>query len=265
MSRMSLEQKIGQLWQKNFWGDTIRPMYRDWIRNEQVGSFFNAKPELRNELQRVAVEEPPLGIPLIFGRDVIHGYRTLFPIPIGQSCNWNPGLVKQAAAIAAKEAATQGIDWTFAPMIDMTRNPRWGRVAETCGEDAFLTAHFAKAMVEGFQGDKLADSFTVAACAKHLAGYGLTEDGRDYNTTWIPRTLMRNYILPPFQAAMEAEVATVMSSFNDINGVPASGCEWLFQTLLREEWQYDGMVVSDRASVTEMNPTVLRKTKKKPP
>lgn len=253
LSKMTLSEKLGQMSQRNFWGDTIAQKYKDAIRNGEVGSFLNTdKPHIMNELQRIAVEESRLGIPLIFGRDVIHGFRTVFPIQVAMACSFNPDMVKEAARVAAKETYAFGYRWTFAPMIDVTRNPKWGRVAESCGEDSYLSARMAEALVKGFQGDTLGTPGCIAACAKHFVGYGASEDGKDYQTTWIPQSELRNTYLPPFKAAVDAGVATIMSAFNDLNGTPASGNELTLKKILRGEWNFRGFVVSDWESVKEM-------------
>lgn len=252
ISEMTLDEKIGQLQQVNdgFFGD--EEATKQAIRDGKVGSFLNVfGAERVAELQRVALEESKHGIPLLFGRDVIHGYRTIFPIPLGMAASWEPELAEKAMRVAAVEASSQGINWTFAPMMDVSWDPRWGRIAETCGEDPFLTSLFAAAMVKGFQG-KLSDPTAVAACAKHFVGYGMSEAGRDYNTTYIPEPLLRNVHLKPFKAAQEAGVLTYMSAFNDLNGVPTSGNEFTLKQILRNEWGYDGMVVSDWGSIEEM-------------
>ncbi len=252
LARMTLEEKLGQMSQASL-GGKLTESRREEIRKGRWGSFLNAGPvEVKKEAQRIAVEESRLGIPLIFGRDVIHGYRTVFPIPLGQSASWDPELVERAARIAAKEAAGMGIHWTFAPMIDITRDPRWGRVAETWGEDPYLASAFAAAMVRGFQGGSLAGRDTIAACAKHYVGYGAAEAGKDYNTTWIPEPLLRNVFLPPFHAAVKAGAASVMSAFSDLNGIPASGNAFTLRRILRDEFGFKGFVVSDWASVVEM-------------
>jgi beta-glucosidase len=252
LPKMTLEEKIGQLCQENYEG-RVTDALAGRIRNGEVGSFLNAGDlETKNALQRIAVGESRMGIPLIYGRDVIHGYRTVFPIPIGQSCSWNPDLVEMAARAAATEAASDGVHWTFAPMVDIARDPRWGRIAEGCGEDPFLASALAAAMVRGFQGRRLSDADAVAACAKHYVGYGAAEGGRDYNTTWIPERLLRDVYLPSFHAAVDAGAATLMSAFNDLNGVPASGNAFTLRQVLRKEWGFDGFVVSDWASIQEM-------------
>lgn len=223
------------------------------VREGRVGSFLNAPTlEQRNELQRVAVEESRLGIPLIFGRDVIHGYRTIFPIPLGQGATFDPDLSEKAAEVAAREATESGIDWVFAPMVDIARDPRWGRIAEGCGEDPLLTSRMGAAMVRGFQGPDASDPHRVVACAKHFVGYGACEGGKEYNTTWVPERLLREVYLRSFQACVEAGVLTVMTGFNDLNGVPASGNEFLVRQILKGECAFPGFVVSDWASIREM-------------
>ncbi len=254
LARMTLDEKIGQMNQLNVDGGKLPDALREAIAAGRVGSVLNAVgADLVNELQRIAVEESRLGIPLLAGRDVIHGFKTVFPIPLGQAASWNPDRVREAARIAAAEAAAAGVNWTFAPMIDITRDPRWGRIAESPGEDPHLASVLAVAMVEGFQGEDLAALDTIAACAKHFAGYGASEAGRDYNTTNIPEIELRNVHLRPFHAAVDAGVATLMASFSDLNGVPASGNEWLMQQVLRREWGFDGLMVSDWASIRQLS------------
>lgn len=253
MARMTLEEKLGQLSQSTAMQNPISEEIKQQIRQGRWGSFLNAGlPADRVEAQRIAVKESRLGIPLLFGRDVIHGYRTVFPIPLGQSATWNPELVERAAKVAAREASGEGVHWTFAPMLDITRDPRWGRVAETLGEDPYLTSRLGAAMIRGFQGKSLSEAGTLAASAKHFAGYGAAEAGRDYNSTFIPEGQLREVFLPPFQAAVEAGVATFMTSFNALNGVPATGNKFLLDRILRQEWNYRGLVVSDYESVLEM-------------
>ena len=249
---MTLEEKLGQMSQATF-PETLTDQLKAEIRQGRWGSFLDGgTPAERAEVQRIATQESRTKIPLIFGQDVIHGYRTVFPIPLGQSASWDPELVRQAARIAAREAAAAGIHWTFAPMMDIARDPRWGRIAETLGEDPYLAGLLAAAMVRGFQGDSLAAPDSVAACAKHYVGYGAAEGGRDYNTTWIPEVLLRNVYLRPFHAAREAGVASYMTAFNDLNGVPASGNEFTVRQVLRSEWKFDGLVVSDYTAIHEL-------------
>ena len=253
LGNMSLEEKVGQMNQVHA-GD-MEPIAElgDALRAGAIGSIIN-QVDLGtvNELQRIAVEESRLGIPLLVGRDVIHGFRTIMPIPLGQAATWNPEVVRQGARIAALEAARSGVNWTFAPMVDVTRDPRWGRIAESPGEDPFLASRLAAAMVEGFQGDDLAAAGTIAACAKHFAGYGAVESGRDYATTNIPENELRNVHLRPFHAAVNAGTATLMASFSDLNGVPATGNGFLMRDVLRGEWNFDGFVVSDWNSIHQL-------------
>ncbi len=254
--KMTIEEKIGQTAQRgesSIGKGELPDKLKNAVRNGQIGSFLNVtNPDHVKELQRIAVEESPNGIPLIFGRDVIHGYKTIFPIPLGLAATWDPGLVQECARISAEEATTAGIKWTFAPMLDICRDPRWGRIAESPGEDPFLGSAMAKAYVTGFQGDELSGITSMAACAKHFAAYGAAEGGRDYNSAIMSEQLLRDIYLKPFHAAQQAGAATFMASFNDVNGVPSSGNEFLLKTILREEWGFDGYVVSDWESVTEM-------------
>ncbi len=251
ISQMTLDEKIGQMQQVSD-GFGSEEATKQAIRDGKVGSFLNITGAERvAELQRIALEESKHGIPLLFGRDVIHGYRTIFPIPLGMAASWEPELAGKAMRISAVEASSVGINWTFAPMMDITWDPRWGRIAESCGEDPYLASKFAVSMVKGFQGD-LSDPTAVAACAKHFVGYGMSEAGRDYNTTYIPEPLLRNVHLKPFKAAEEAGVLTYMSAFNDLNGVPTSGNEFTLKQILRDEWGFDGTVVSDWGSIEEM-------------
>lgn len=252
LNRMSIEEKIGQMVQTHYPGEVSEDMHSA-IEAGQVGSLLNVVDvEVANELQRIATEESRLGIPLLLARDVIHGFRTVLPIPLGQAATWNPELVERGTHIAALEAARTGVNWALAPMIDISRDPRWGRIAESFGEDPYLTSQLAVAMVEGFQGDDLSAPGTIAACAKHFAGYGASEAGRDYNTTNIPENELRNVYLPPFKATVDAGVATLMASFSDLDGVPASGNRFLMQDVLRDEWDFDGFVVSDWDSVDQL-------------
>lgn len=249
LEQMTLEEKIGQMSQVNGGGWNLH----DAIRNGHIGSVLNeVDVEKVNELQRIAMQESRLGIPLLIGRDVIHGFKTIFPIPLGQAASWDPKVVEQGAAIAATEAASTGVNWTFAPMIDITRDPRWGRIAESLGEDPYLCGVLGAAMVRGFQGKQLSDSNSIAACAKHFVGYGAVEGGLDYNTANIPENELRNVYLPPFKQALNAGVATFMASFSDLNGVPAAGNEFLMRQILREEWSFNGFVVSDWDAIREL-------------
>lgn len=252
LSQMTIQEKIGQMSQFNGFGGTIPDDFRNKLRAGLVGSVLNEiHTETLNEMQRIAVEESRLGIPLLIGRDVIHGFKTILPIPLGQAATWNPELIRRGARMAALEARSQGINWTFAPMIDITRDPRWGRIAECLGEDPYLTSVLGTAMIKGFQGEHLDENSFLAACAKHFAGYGAAEGGRDYNTASIPENELRDVFLPPFKAAVNAGVATIMSAFNELNGVPSTGNEFLTQQILRQEWHFNGFVVSDWESVIQ--------------
>lgn len=253
ISKMTLEEKVGQLNQLSGYG--YHPAMVGTITSGNVGSILNeVDPVVVNKLQREAVENTRLHIPLIFARDVIHGFKTIFPIPLGQACSWNEALVEEGARIAAEEASSVGIRWTFSPMVDIARDPRWGRMAEGFGEDPVLTTRLGLAMTKGYQGDDLTKPNTMAACAKHFAGYGASESGKDYNTTWIPDTYLRDVYLPPFEAQAKNGAATFMCSFNDINGVPSSGNRFLLHDVLRDEWGYDGLMVSDWGSIQQMIP-----------
>ena len=253
LSKMTLHEKIGQMSQVNASDGNVAHDLGDSLRAGRIGSVLNqVDVEIVNELQRIAVEESRLGIPLIVGRDVIHGFKTVMPIPLGQAATWNPDLVKLGAAVAAGEAASTGVNWTFAPMIDISRDPRWGRIAESLGEDPHLAGVLGSAMVEGFQGDDLAMAGSIAACAKHFAGYGASETGRDYNTTNIPENELRNVYLRPFKAAVDAGVRSLMTSFSDLDGVPGTANSFLLRKVLREEWQFDGFTVSDWNSVADL-------------
>ena len=253
LDQMTLAEKIGQMNQVHAGDMDPVEELADALREGRIGSIINqVDVDTVNELQRIAVEESRLGIPLLVGRDVIHGFRTVMPIPLGQAATWNPDVVREGARIAALEAAKSGVNWTFAPMIDVTRDPRWGRIAESPGEDPYLASQLAVAMVEGFQGDDLSAAGTIAACAKHFAGYGAAESGRDYATTNIPENELRNVHMRPFRAAVDAGVMTLMASFSDLNGVPASGNEFLMRQVLRDEWGFDGFVVSDWNSIHQL-------------
>ena len=254
VARMSLDDKIGQMALGQPGTGSPPETLGDAIRGGRIGAVVNVVERAAiNELQRIAVEESPHGIPLLVGRDVIHGFQTILPIPLGQAASWNPELVRAGARVAAEEAARSGINWTFAPMIDISRDPRWGRIAESLGEDVFLTGRLAMAMVEGFQGRSLADAGSIAACAKHFAGYGAAESGRDYATTNIPDNELHNVYLPPFRAAVEGGVASLMTSFSDLDGVPATAHAGLLRDVLRGQWSFDGIVVSDWESIPQLS------------
>lgn len=249
LQQMTLEEKIGQLHQVS----GLVPGYEQLIREGKVGSFLNVPGvEIYNKLQKLAVSDSRLGIPLIFGLDVIHGYRTIVPIPLAEAASWDPDLVTRTAAMAAKEAAVSGIQWTFAPMVDIARDPRWGRIAEGSGEDPYLGSALAEARVRGFQGQNLSDPFTVVACPKHYVGYGAAEGGRDYNTVDMSFQTLRDIYLPPFRAAIAAGAGTIMSAFNELNGLPASANSFTLNRILRDEWGFEGFVVSDWNSIGEL-------------
>lgn len=247
LQAMTLQDKIEQMWQINGADDANVALVRDGC----IGSALNVAPDRVDAIQDAA-RASRLGIPLLIGRDVIHGYRTVFPIPLGQAAAFDEALVETGARIAAREAAEDGIRWTFAPMVDIARDPRWGRIAESLGEDPVLAARLGAAMVRGFQGTLRAEHRTVAACAKHYVGYGAAEGGRDYNTTLIPDTELRNVYLVPFHACANAGALTFMSAFNDLNGIPTSGNRRLLRGTLKATWGFDGFVVSDWGSITEM-------------
>jgi beta-glucosidase len=258
MSKMTLDEKIGQL---NLvtpgWGvptgSVVSRGVEDNIRKGRVGGLFGISgPDKIRQAQTLAVKESRLHIPLIFGLDVIHGHKTIFPIPLGLSCSWDTVLVEKSARIAATEATADGLCWVYSPMVDIARDPRWGRIAEGSGEDPYLGSKMARAMVKGYQGTDLSKDNTVMACVKHFALYGAAEAGRDYNTTDMSRIKMYNEYLPPYKAAVDAGVGSVMSSFNEIDGIPATGNHWLLTELLRNKWGFKGFVVSDYTSVNEM-------------
>jgi beta-glucosidase len=252
VNRMTIEEKLGQMSQTTF-PKPLTENVRQEIRKGRWSSFFNGgTPEEKAELQRIALKESRLGIPLIFGHDVIHGYQTVFPIPLGQAASWDADLIRQAARIAAREASADGVNWTFSPMIDIARDPRWGRIAESLGEDPLVTGVLGAAMVRGFQGESLDAPGSIAACGKHYVGYGAAEAGRDYNTTWIPEPLLREVYLKPFKFAKDAGVATYMTAFNDLNGVPASANSFTIRRVLHDEWRFNGFVVSDYTSIHEL-------------
>lgn len=250
LGKMTLEEKLGQMNQLSPWDFNE---LAGKVRKGEVGSILNyTDSALVNKIQRVAVEESRLGIPLLVSRDVIHGYKTIFPIPLGQAATFNPQIVERGARIAAVEASADGIRWTFAPMIDISRDPRWGRIAESCGEDPYLTSVMGTAMIKGFQGSSLNSPTSMAACAKHFVAYGASEGGKDYNSTFVPERVLRNVYLPPFKAAVDAGCATFMTSFNDNDGVPGTANKFVLKDILRDEWKFDGMVVTDWASAAEM-------------
>lgn len=253
IGRMTLAEKVGQLQQVAGNSGQISDSLAQAVRTGAVGSIINeVDVDTVNRLQQMAVDESQLGIPLLFGRDVIHGFETVLPIPLGLSCSWDPDLLQRGARMSAVEAASSGVRWTFAPMVDIGRDPRWGRVAECLGEDPYLSGVLAAALVRGFQGDDLSSASSIAACAKHFAGYGASEGGRDYNTTHIPEGELRSVHLPPFKAALDAGVATFMASFSDLNGIPASANRFLMTDVLRREWGFDGFVVSDWESISQL-------------
>ncbi len=257
MKKMTLEEKIGQLNLPSA-GDITTGQASNSdiaikIREGKVGGLFNIKSVGKiKEVQKIAVEQSRLKIPLLFGMDVIHGYETVFPIPLGLSCTWDMNLIERSARIAATEASADGINWTFSPMVDICRDPRWGRIAEGAGEDPYLGSQVAKAMVKGYQGDDLKKNNTILACVKHYALYGSAEGGRDYNTVDMSHQRMYNDYLPPYKAAVDAGVGSVMTSFNEVDGIPATANKWLLTNVLRKQWGFKGFVVSDYTSVNEM-------------
>jgi beta-glucosidase len=253
LARMTRAERLGQLEQRQM-GDRTDRKDATLIAAGGIGSYLGAAPDAgpRNRLQRVAVEDSRLGVPLIFGFDAIHGFRTVFPIPLGLSCAWDPSLVERVHTVAAAESAAAGVDWVFAPMVDIARDPRWGRIAEGAGEDPWLGSQLAAAAVRGFQGTDFGQSGRVAACLKHYVGYGAAEGGRDYNTTEIGLPTLRNIYLPPFKAGVDAGAATLMSAFNCLNGVPTSGNRFTLTEVLREQWGFQGFVVSDWNAVKEL-------------
>jgi beta-glucosidase len=257
MKLMTLEEKIGQLNLPSAGAFTTGAVESSDIAKKitegKVGGLFNIKTVANiREMQKIAVETSRLKIPLIFGMDVIHGYESVFPIPLGLSCSWDMNLIERSARIAAIEASADGINWTFSPMVDISRDPRWGRVSEGSGEDPYLGSAIARAMVKGYQGDNLAANNTIMSCVKHFALYGASEAGRDYNTVDMSRHRMYNEYLPPYKAAVDAGVGSVMASFNEIDGIPATANKWLLTDVLRKEWGFDGFVVSDYTGVSEM-------------
>ena len=259
MSKMTIEEKIGQLtlytsgWDVT--GPTLNPTSTEELREGRVGGLFNAHGvSYVRGLQDIAVNETRLGIPLIFGYDVIHGHQTIYPIPLGEAASWDLDLIKESARLSAIEAAASGLNWTFNPMVDISRDPRWGRVMEGSGEDTYLGSKIGVAKVLGYQGDNLADPLTVLACVKHFAAYGAPQAGRDYGTVDMSERTLREFYLPPYKAAVEAGVATVMTSFNEVDGLPATGSSWLLNDILRDEWGFKGFVVTDYTAINEMVP-----------
>ena len=259
MAKMTLEEKVGQMVQhsgaEEITGTVVKDInYKiDRIKKGLVGSMLNVTSMKKiREFQELAVNHSRLGIPMIFAYDVIHGYKTMFPIPLGETASWDMNVLEAGARVAAKEASATGLHWTFAPMMDMMRDARWGRVMEGAGEDVFLNVKAAVARIKGFQGDDLSRTDTIAACAKHFAGYGFAEAGREYNTTEIGNVTLHNQVLPPFKAAVKAGVATFMNGFNELNGTPVTANKYLQRDLLKGEWNFDGLVVSDWGSIVEL-------------
>lgn len=266
ISRMTLEEKILQLNQYTLGRNNNVNNVGEEVKKvpSEIGSliYFDINPELRNSMQKKAMEESRLGIPIIFGYDAIHGFRTIYPISLGQTCSWNPGLVEQACAVSAQEARMSGVDWTFSPMIDVARDPRWGRVAEGYGEDPYTNGVFAAASVCGYQGDDMSAENRMAACLKHYVGYGASEAGRDYVYTEISaQTLWDTYLLP-YEMGVKAGAATLMSSFNDISGVPGSANPYIMTEILKKRWKHDGFIVSDWGAVEQLKNQGLAATKK---
>lgn len=266
ISRMTLEEKILQLNQYTLGRNNNVNNVGEEVKKvpSEIGSliYFDINPELRNSMQKKAMEESRLGIPIIFGYDAIHGFRTIYPISLGQACSWNPGLVEQACAVSAQEARMSGVDWTFSPMIDVARDPRWGRVAEGYGEDPYTNGVFAAASVRGYQGDDMSAENRMAACLKHYVGYGASEAGRDYVYTEISaQTLWDTYLLP-YEMGVKAGAATLMSSFNDISGVPGSANPYIMTEILKKRWKHDGFIVSDWGAVEQLKNQGLATTKK---
>ncbi len=270
LALMTLDEKIGQMVQYNGSWDVTGPATGtdnekklENLKNGLVGSMLNVTSvEHTREAQKIVMENSRLKIPLIFGYDVIHGYQTMFPVPLGESASWDLELMEKTARVAGRETAAAGVHWTFAPMMDISRDARWGRIMEGAGEDPYLNSKIAVARIKGFQGNDLSDPKTIAACAKHFAGYGFAEGGRDYNTVNIGIYELNNTILPPFKAAADAGVATFMNSFNEIDGVPATASTYLQRDLLKGKWHWDGFVVSDWGSITELIPHGVAKDKK---
>ena len=271
LSVMTLEEKVGQLVQYAGKWEMTGPVPEgrgeqellNKIKNGLVGSMLNVTgSEAIRKAQELAVENSRLGIPMIFGYDVIHGYKTMFPIPLAETSSWDPDIAYKSSRIAAEESAAAGLNWTFAPMVDVSRDARWGRVMEGAGEDPYLGAQFAAARVRGFQGEDLSDNNTIAACAKHFAAYGFVEGGRDYNTVIVDEFTLQNVIFPPFKACVDAGVATFMNAFNILNGVPCTASEYLQRDILKNEWNFEGFVVSDWGSISEITKHGVAENKK---
>jgi len=258
LAQMTVEEKIGQLVLFSGYGTTTGPLpaqqgLEDHIRKGECGNVFNVMSVAQiRKLQKIAVEETRRHIPLLFGYDVIHGYKTIFPICLGEAASWNPPLIENSAHVAAREGAAAGLDWTFAPMVDIARDPRWGRISEGAGEDPFLGSVIARARVRGIQGTNLAATDTLLACVKHYAAYGAVQAGRDYNTVDLSERTLREVYLPPYRAAIEAGALSVMASFNELNGTPATANSFLLQHILRDEWGFTGFVVTDYTAINEM-------------
>lgn len=266
LSRMTLQEKLLQLSQYTLGRNTVANNLREMTGSvpAEAGSviYFSDDAELRNEMQRKCLEESRLGIPMLFGHDVIHGYRTIAPIPLGQAASWNPELVQEACAVAASEASACGVDWTFSPMVDVAHDPRWGRVMEGYGEDPYLTSVMCRAAVRGYQGDDMSGDGKIAACLKHFVGYAASEAGRDYVYTEISNQTLWDTYFPPFEAGVEEGVATVMSAFNDINGIPASANRYTMTDVLKERWKFDGFIVSDWDAVIQLRNQGVAETDK---
>ncbi len=266
LQKMTLREKVLQLNQYTLGENTnVNNVEKEAVSLDPgIGSliYFMADPVLRNQVQKKAMEETRLGIPILFGFDVIHGYRTIYPISLAQACSWNPSLVTTACSMAAKEAKLSGLNWTFSPMIDVSRDPRWGRISECYGEDPFTNAVFGVATVKGYQGSKLSDPYSIAACLKHYVGYGMSEGGRDYHSSNISAQSLWETYMVPYEACIKAGAATVMSAFNDINGVPASANYYLLTTILKQQWKHAGFVVSDWDAVDQLIPQGFAKDRK---
>src|SRR5690606_17883431 len=257
MGKMTVEEKIGQLnlvtGGEAVTGSVVSTGVETKIKAGQIGGIFSmSSPSKIRAAQELAVKHSRLGIPIIFGMDVIHGYKTMFPIPLGLAATWDMDLIRETARIAAVEATADGLNWTFSPMVDISRDPRWGRISEGSSEDNYLSARIAAEMVKGYQGSNLAANNTLMACVNHFALYGAAESGRDYNTTDMSLHRMYNEYLPPYKAAIDAGAWTVMASFNDINGVPATANKWLLTDVLRKQWGFNGMVVTDYTGINEL-------------